>query len=197
MKEEQLIVVDSEKKSEILFEVFIKEETIQEKIQEIGKEISKDFKDSKLPPILIGVLNGCLFFMADLIKATSIEMEMDFIKVSSYHGTTSTGNVRLIKDISAQIVGRDIIIVDDIIDTGLTINFLRKHFNSNSPSSIRIITLLYKKEISEMEIEPDYYGFIIPNRFVIGYGLDYKQKYRRLKDIYVIDNEYKKDNNTE
>lgn len=195
MKEKQFIVFDSEKKSKIPFKLYIKEKTIQKRINEIGKVISKDFKNNKLPPILIGVLNGCLFFMSDLMKATTIEMEMDFIKVSSYRGTSSTGNVRLIKDISAQIVNRDIIIVEDIIDTGLTINFLRKHFNSNSPASISIITLLYKKEISEMEIEPNYYGFIIPNKFVIGYGLDYKQKYRRLRDIYVIDEEYKKDNN--
>lgn len=187
MKEKQFTVLDSETKEEIKFNIFIKEKDIQKKIKSIGKKISKDFKNNEKPPILIGVLNGCLFFMSDLIKATSIEMEMDFIKVSSYRGTSSTGNVRLIKDISAQIVDRDIVIVEDIIDSGLTINFLRKHFNSNSPSSISIITLLYKKEISEMEIEPDYYGFIIPNKFVIGYGLDYKQKYRRLRDIYVID----------
>ncbi len=187
MKEKQFTVLDSEAKEEIKFNIFIKEKDIQKKIKSIGKKISKDFKNNEKPPILIGVLNGCLFFMSDLIKATSIEMEMDFIKVSSYRGTSSTGNVRLIKDISAQIVDRDIVIVEDIIDSGLTINFLRKHFNSNSPSSISIITLLYKKEISEMEIEPDYYGFIIPNKFVIGYGLDYKQKYRRLRDIYVID----------
>ena len=187
MEEKKIIVIDSETNEKMDFKIFIKEEVIQKKIKEIGKQIAKDFKDNKLPPILIGVLNGCLFFMADLIKSTMMEMEMDFIKVSSYRGTSSTGNVRLIKDISAQIVNRDIIIVEDIIDTGLTMNFLRKHFQSNSPSSIRIITLLYKKEISEMELEPDYYGFIIPNKFVIGYGLDYKQKYRRLRDIYVID----------
>ncbi len=187
MQKKEIIVKDLETNEEMNFKIFISEKDIQDKIKEIGNKISQDFKDSKLPPILIGVLNGCLFFMSDLIKATAIEMEMDFIKVASYHGTSSTGNVRLIKDISAQIIDRDIIIIEDIIDSGLTINFLRKHFQNNSPSSIKIITLLYKKEVSRMEVEPDYYGFNIPNKFVIGYGLDYKQKYRRLKDIYVID----------
>ncbi len=162
------------------------EEQIQKRVSEIADEISRDLKKSPLPPIMIGVLNGSLFFMADLMRAMSIESEMDFIKISSYHHTSSTGTVRLVKDISAQITDRDVILVEDIVDTGLSINFLRKRMLSNSPNSLRVVTFLYKKEMSQLEKEPEYIGFVIPNRFVVGYGLDLDQKFRTLRDIYAF-----------
>ena len=155
-----------------VLDLLISEEEIQERVKILARQITKDFKNKKLPPIVIGVLNGSFYFMADLLRAMNIEDEMDFLKISSYQKTDSTGTVRLIKDISADITGRDIILVEDIIDTGLSINFLRKHFEYSSPSSVSVATLLYKKEISQVETEPEYIGFNIPNKFVVGYGLD-------------------------
>lgn len=162
------------------------EDKIQRRVRELAMDISNDLKDAPLPPIMVGVLNGSLFFMADLMRAMSIESEMDFIKISSYHHTSSTGTVRLVKDISAQITDRDVILVEDIVDTGLSINFLRKRMLSNSPNSLRVVTFLYKKEMSQLEKEPEHIGFVIPNRFVVGYGLDLDQKYRTLRDIYAF-----------
>jgi len=172
-----------------VLDLLISEEEIQERVKILARQITKDFKNKKLPPIVIGVLNGSFYFMADLLRAMKIEAEMDFIKISSYQKTDSTGTVRLIKDISADITGRDIILVEDIIDTGLSINFLRKHFEYSSPASVSVATLLYKKEISQVETQPEYIGFNIPNKFVVGYGLDIEQQYRRLKDIYAMSDE--------
>jgi len=184
---EKKLVIDLEGpfKGQILDCLFTEDE-IQRRVAELAKKISNDLKDAPLPPIMIGVLNGSLFFMADLMRAMSIESEMDFIKISSYHHTSSTGTVRLVKDISAQITDRDVILVEDIVDTGLSINFLRKRMLSNSPNSLRVVTFLYKKEMSQLEKEPEYIGFVIPNRFVVGYGLDLDQKYRTLRDIYAF-----------
>lgn len=165
------------------------EKEILSRIEVLGQQISDDLKDSVHPPIMIGVLNGSLYFMADLLRTLKIEAEMDFIKISSYHSTESTGTVRLIKDISAQITGRDIILVEDIIDSGLSMNFLRRRMLENHPASVRIATCLYKKVISKLDVEPNYVGFIIPDRFVIGYGLDLDQRYRQLRDIYAFRDE--------
>ncbi|MGC9513367.1 MAG: hypoxanthine phosphoribosyltransferase [Fidelibacterota bacterium] len=162
------------------------EQEIQARVKELADQISHDLENAKKPPILVGVLNGSLFFMADLMRAMSIETEMDFIKISSYHHTSSTGTVRLVKDISAQITDRDVLIVEDIVDTGLSINFLRNRMLSNAPHSLRVVTFLYKKEVSQLKKEPEYIGFVIPNRFVVGYGLDLDQKYRTLRDIYAF-----------
>lgn len=165
------------------------EKEIQARVKELADQISHDLKNAKKPPILVGVLNGSLFFMADLMRAMSIETEMDFIKIASYHHTSSTGTVRLVKDISAQITDRDVLIVEDIVDTGLSINFLRNRMLSNAPHSLRVVTFLYKKEVSQLKKEPEYIGFVIPNRYVVGYGLDLDQKYRTLRDIYAfVDN---------
>ncbi|MDK2976788.1 MAG: hypoxanthine phosphoribosyltransferase [Candidatus Marinimicrobia bacterium] len=165
------------------------EKEIQARVKELADQISHDLKNAKKPPILVGVLNGSLFFMADLMRAMSIETEMDFIKIASYHHTSSTGTVRLVKDISAQITDRDVLIVEDIVDTGLSINFLRNRMLSNAPHSLQVVTFLYKKEVSQLKKEPEYIGFVIPNRYVVGYGLDLDQKYRTLRDIYAfVDN---------
>jgi hypoxanthine phosphoribosyltransferase len=172
-----------------VLDLLISEEEIQDRIKILAKQISKDYKKAKKPPIVIGVLNGSFYFMADLLRAMTIEAEMDFIKISSYHRTGSTGTIRLIKDISADITGRDIILVEDIIDTGLSINYLRNHFENSSPSSVRVATLLYKKEITKVDDEPEYVGFEIPDRFVVGYGLDIEQQYRRLRDIFAMNME--------
>ena len=169
--------------------LLISEEEIQERVKILARKISSDYKKNPKPPIIIGVLNGSFYFMADLLRAMNIEAEMDFIKISSYQKTGSTGTVRLIKDISADITGRDIILVEDIVDTGLSINFLRKHFENSSPAAVKVATLLYKKEITRVEVEPEYVGFEIPDKFVVGYGLDIEQQYRRLRDIFAMKTE--------
>ncbi|MDZ7796326.1 MAG: hypoxanthine phosphoribosyltransferase [Candidatus Marinimicrobia bacterium] len=170
-----------------VLDLLTSEEEIQEKVKQIARQISADYRDKEKPPIVIGVLNGSFYFMADLLRAMSIEAEMDFIKISSYQKAGSTGTVRLIKDISADIYNRDVILVEDIIDTGLSINYLRKHFENSHPASVRVVVLLYKKEITEVEVEPEYVGFEIPDKFVVGYGLDIEQQYRRLRDIFAMD----------
>lgn len=166
--------------------MLISEEEIRDRVKILGKKITQDFGKNELPPIFIGVLNGSFYFMADLLRQMDIEAEMDFIKISSYRKTESTGTVRLIKDISADIAGRDIVLVEDIVDTGLSINFLRRHFMNSSPASVSVATLLFKKCISKVEILPEYVGFDIPDSFVVGYGLDIEQRYRRLRDIYTM-----------
>lgn len=168
-------------------DLLISEEEIQERIKQIARKISADYKDCKKPPIMIGVLNGSFYFMADLLRAMTIEAEMDFIKISSYQKTSSSGTIRLIKDISADITNRDVILVEDIIDTGLSINYLRNHFMNSHPASVRVVTLLYKRGITSVETEPEYVGFVIPDKFVVGYGLDIDQQYRRLRDIFAMD----------
>lgn len=176
---------DGEYNGKIL-NLLLSEEDIQERIKNLGREISADYKDKDKPPIAIGVLNGSFYFMADLLRSLEIEAEMDFIKIASYQKTKSLGTIRLIKDISADITDRDIILVEDIVDTGLSINFLRKRFQNSSPASVKVATLLFKKDITKVEVEPEYVGFVVPDKFVVGYGLDIEQRYRRLRDIFAM-----------
>jgi hypoxanthine phosphoribosyltransferase len=174
-----------------VLDLLISEEEIQERVKQIARQISADYRDKEKPPIMIGVLNGSFYFMADLLRDMTIEAEMDFIKISSYHKTGSTGTIRLIKDISADIHKRDLILVEDIIDTGLSINYLRNHFKNSHPASVRVATLLYKKEITKVKTPPEYIGFEIPDKFVVGYGLDIEQQYRRLRDIFAMNSKKK------
>jgi len=163
----------------------ISNEEIQKRIKEIATDISEDFKDEI--PILIGVLNGSFIFIADLMRKMNIDCEMDFIKMSSYAGKESVGTVTLLKDISANITGRHVVVVEDIIDSGLTINFLRDRLQGANPKSITIVTLLLKPEIANLDFKVDYVGFEIPPEFVVGYGLDYNQKLRHLPEIYRLE----------
>jgi hypoxanthine phosphoribosyltransferase len=172
-----------------VLDLLISEQDLQDRVRQLAKQITKDYKKKEKPPIIIGVLNGSFYFMADLLRAMDIEAEMDFIKISSYHKMGSTGTIRLIKDISADISRRDIILVEDIVDSGLSINYLRRHFENSLPASVRVATLLYKKVITQVEVEPEYVGFEIPNKFVVGYGLDIEQQYRRLRDIFAMNPE--------
>ncbi|UCH64304.1 MAG: hypoxanthine phosphoribosyltransferase [Fidelibacterota bacterium] len=138
-------------------------------------------------PILIGVLNGSFMFMADLVRQLDIDFEIDFIKIASYGSeTSSTGTVRLLKDISADITGRDVVIVEDIVDTGLTVKFLRNRMEEAAPASVIFVTLLLKYEVANLDFTIDYVGFNIPNRFVVGYGLDVDQKLRGLRSLYAF-----------
>lgn len=163
----------------------ISNDEIQGRIKEIADDISERFKDEI--PILIGVLNGSFIFISDLMRKLNIDCEMDFIKLSSYAGKESVGTVTLLKDISANITGRHVIIVEDIIDSGLTIKFLRDRLEGAQPKSVTIVTLLLKPDIANLDFKVDYVGFEIPPEFVVGYGLDYDQKLRHLPEIYKLE----------
>ncbi len=170
------------------FVSYLSEETIQNKIKELGEQISADYEDKI--PVFIGILNGSFLFMSDLIKNVTIDCEIDFIKLSSYgDAKISSGKVTLVKDLNAQIEGRHIIIVEDIVDTGLSIKYIEELIEQHNPASLKLATLLMKPESLKYEVKIDYIGFKIPNKFVIGYGLDYAQKFRNLRSIYVLSEE--------
>jgi len=165
------------------FEELISEEELSNRVKELGEQISKDYA-GKIP-VIIGVLNGSFLFMADLVRNLNIDFEVDFLKISSYgNETKSSGTVRLVKDISADITGRDIIVVEDIVDTGLSVEFLYNRLNEAKPSSIRFVTCLKKPSKVNIDDLVNYIGFNISGSFVIGYGLDYAQKFRGLSSIY-------------
>jgi len=167
------------------FKVLLSEEEIQRRIRELGEEISRDY-EGKIP-IFVGVLNGAVLFLADLIRNLKIDCEIDFIKISSYgNARVSSGEITMIKDFSADLHGRDIIVVEDIVDSGLSVNYLKRKINTLKPASLKFVSLLVKKGAAKVELDIDYVGFEIDNKFVIGYGLDYKQIKRNLKDIYQI-----------
>jgi hypoxanthine phosphoribosyltransferase len=166
-------------------EVLFTEEMIQQKIQELGATISKDYQGKT--PLFVCILKGAVMFMADLAKRIEIPMEMDFMAISSYgHSTKSSGVVRILKDLDKGVEGRDIIIVEDIIDTGLTLSYLRNMLLQRKAKSIRIVTLFDKPSGRTVEIEPDYYGFEVPNQFIVGYGLDYSDLYRNLPYVGIL-----------
>ena len=166
------------------FKQLISEESIREKVNQIADEISDSYPNQV--PILIGILNGSFIFVSDLARAISIDCEIDFMKVSSYSGTKSKGTIHLRKDISADITDRHVIIVEDIIDSGLTIKFIYDRLLDAKPKSLSIAALLMKPELSEIDFKVNWVGFEIPPDFVVGYGLDYEQKFRNLKGIYSL-----------
>lgn len=167
------------------FIVYITEEQIRKRIVELGDQISRDYEGKT--PVFISVLNGSFIFCADLFRQITIECEIDFIKVSSYsNNKTSSGNIKLLKELNCTIKDRDIIIVEDIVDTGISINYIYNLIKSNNPASLKIVTLLYKEKDIKLDCSIDYVGFKIMDKFVLGYGLDYAQKARNLKSVYVI-----------
>ncbi|MBC8401236.1 MAG: hypoxanthine phosphoribosyltransferase [Candidatus Marinimicrobia bacterium] len=171
-------------KTDYDLKMIISTEQIEQRVQELADDISNRFKEEV--PILIGILNGSFIFLSDLMRAMSIDCEMDFIKLASYAGQSSTGTVKLLKDISATITNRHVIVVEDIIDSGLTIQFLTDRLRGASPKSLTIVTLLMKPDITRIDFPIDYVGFEIPPEFVVGYGLDYDQKLRHLPAIYQL-----------
>ena len=164
----------------------ISEEQIRAKVAELGRQISEDYSDQAVT--LVSVLKGSLPFMADLMRAISIPVQIDLMEVSSYGGATteSSGLVRILKDLSSSIAGKDVLIVEDIIDTGLTLNYLLRYLRGKNPSSLRICALLDKPARRLVEIPIDYRGFTIPDEFVVGYGLDFGEFYRNLPFIGVL-----------
>ena len=167
--------------------ILISEEEIQKKVAEMGKKISQDFRDKD--PLFVGVLKGCFIFMADLMRYVDIRCSMDFMAVSSYSGTSSTGAVKINKDLSEDIEGRHIIIVEDILDSGVTLNYLKNFLMVRRPASISIATLMDKPARRKADVYADYSCFEIPDAFVVGYGLDYNERYRNLPYIGVLKSE--------
>jgi hypoxanthine phosphoribosyltransferase len=169
--------------------VLLPAEKIQERILELGAAIDRDYSGSERPLYLVAILKGACFFLADLARAMKRPARLDFIGISSYgRGKTSSGEVKLTKDLDASIEGCDVLVVEDIVDSGITLNYLLHVLNQRKPRSLRIAALLDKPDRRVRPVEVEYVGFQIPDEFVIGYGLDYAEDYRNLSDICVLDN---------
>ncbi|NLO90679.1 MAG: hypoxanthine phosphoribosyltransferase [Elusimicrobia bacterium] len=165
--------------------VLISRETLQKRVQELGQEISHDYRDTC--PVMIGILKGSVQFLADLMKSTTVDHSIDFLCPSSYAGgTKSTGIVRLLLDLRESIEGKDVLLVEDIVDTGLTMSYLLDNLRTRRPRSLEICTLLDKSVCRKSQVPIRYRGFEIPDEFVVGYGLDYKELYRNLPYIGVM-----------
>ena len=164
--------------------VLISEEELQAKVKEMGQKISEDFRGKD--PLFVGVLKGCFIFMSDLMRYVDIHCTMDFMAVSSYSGTSSTGAVKITKDLSQDIEGRHIIIVEDILDSGLTLSYLKKYLEVRKPASISIATLMDKPSRRKADVHADYFCMEVPDAFVVGYGLDYNEVYRNLPYIGIL-----------
>ena len=169
--------------------ILIPAEHVQAKVREMGEQIARDYV-SLGDLLLVGVLKGCIMFIVDLARAIPMALALDFIAISSYgKSTESSGVVRLLKDLDTDIAGRHVLIVEDIIDSGLTLEYLRSQFMRRNPASLRICSLLNKPERRVADVTVDYLGFDIPNEFVVGYGLDYAERYRNLSYIGVLKQE--------
>jgi hypoxanthine phosphoribosyltransferase len=166
------------------FETSIPEAEIKQRVKELAKEISRDMEGKN--PLLLGVLNGAFIFAADLMREMTIPCEISFVKLASYQGTTSTGKVREVLGINEDLTGRDVIIVEDIIDTGLTMKQMIETLGTRRPASVSVCALLLKPDKLQVALDVKYCAFKIPNEFILGYGLDYDQAARGLKDIYTL-----------
>ncbi len=167
------------------FVPFLSEEKIQARIKEIALQLEEDYRNKV--PVFIGILNGSFIFMSDLVKNYNSDCEIDFFKLSSYgDAKISSGKVKLLKELNCDVNGRDLIIVEDIVDSGLSIKFMEELISGHNPASMKVVSLLVKPDSLKYDVKIDYIGFQIPSKFVIGYGLDYAQKYRNLKSIYVL-----------
>jgi hypoxanthine phosphoribosyltransferase len=167
-------------------ETLVSGEELQRRVAELGKQISEDYAGRDL--FMVGVLKGAVIFLADLMRHLDVACEIDFMAVSSYGSQTdSSGVVRILKDLDAPIEGRHVLIVEDIIDSGLTLQYLMRNLNARSPASLEVCALLTKPDRLRVDLEPRYVGFPIPNRFAIGYGLDHAQRYRNLNYVAALD----------
>jgi hypoxanthine phosphoribosyltransferase len=181
-----LFLPDSVKCNGDIFKPLIPRKELEQRIEVLGRQLSDDYKGKK--PIFIGVLNGAFVFLADLLRSISINCEVDFLKLSSYGDEkVSSGKVTDKKQIDADIEGRHVILVEDIVDTGLSIKYLINKMYEKNPASVSVVTLLHKTDATIYDVKIDYTGFKIPTLFVLGYGLDYAQEGRNLAQIYVID----------
>ena len=167
------------------FEVMISQEELEKRIKEMAAELDKEYEGRTVH--LVGILKGSVMFMSELAKNMKSELTMDFISISSYgDGTSSSGIVRLNKDLDESIEGRDVVIVEDIVDSGRTLSYVRRMFEDKAPKSLKIITLLDKPDRRVVDCKVEMSGFVIPDKFIVGYGLDYAQKYRNLPYIAVV-----------
>nr|WP_295970487.1 hypoxanthine phosphoribosyltransferase [uncultured Bacillus sp.] len=165
--------------------ILLSEEEIQNKVKDLGAQLTEEYQGRF--PLVVGVLKGAMPFMADLIRRIDTFLEMDFMDVSSYgHSTVSSGEVKIVKDLNTSVEGRDILIVEDIIDSGLTLSYLVQLFQYRKANSVKIVTLLDKPSGRKADIKADYAGFIVPDAFVVGYGLDYAERYRNLPYIGIL-----------
>ena len=171
----------------LTFEPYIKREKIQARIEELGKELTAEFAGKR--PLLVCVLNGAFPFASELFMNLDTDAEIAFIRLKSYEGTSSTGTVKEVMGLTENVEGRPVILVEDIIDTGQTIKRLVDTLEAKKPASIKIATLLFKPESLQCDVKPDYVGFAIPPKFIIGYGLDLDGKARNLRDIYILEEE--------
>ena len=168
-----------------ILKILLSEEEIKARVQELGDQLYDAFHDKN--PLFVGVLKGCFIFMADLVRAAQLKSELEFIGVSSYqNGTKSSGVEQITRDLQEDINGRDVIIVEDILDSGNTLEFLKKYLMAKGAASVTIVTLLDKPARREKAITADYAGFVVPDEFVVGYGLDYAQQYRNMPYIGVL-----------
>ena len=166
-------------------EILFSQEQLQKRIAELGEEISRDYAGQEV--LCVGVLKGCFIFMADLIRGVEADCRMDFMAVSSYgRGTVSSGAVEIIKDLSVSIEGKHVLIIEDILDSGVTLSYLRGFLEQRKPASIRICTLFDKPARRKADIQADYVGFLCPDAFIVGYGLDFDERYRNLPYIGVL-----------
>jgi hypoxanthine phosphoribosyltransferase len=172
-----------------LGEVLVSAEDLQRRVAELGEEISRDYRASPPRPLLlIGVLKGAVFFLSDLMRYIDVPVEVDFMAVASYGSATdSSGVVRILKDLDAAIEGRDVLIVEDIVDSGLTLQYLLRNLGSRNPRTLEVCALLTKPERRKVDLPTRYVGFEIPDRFVVGYGLDYAERYRNLPYVAVLE----------
>jgi hypoxanthine phosphoribosyltransferase len=170
----------AEEKPEILFS----KEIIERRVRELAGQISRDYGGREL--LTVGILKGAFIFMADLVRRISIPCQVDFVRLASYDGSVSSGEVRITKDLDTPISGRDVLIVEDIVDTGLTLSRLVEVLRERQPASLRVCAFLDKRERRQIAFTPDYVGFTIPDHFVVGYGLDFNEKFRFLPDVCVL-----------
>lgn len=169
-----------------IFKVYLTEEEVKERVAEMGEELSKKYEGEN--PIFVGVLNGAYIFLSDLMRHVTIPCEVDFLKLSSYGDEkVSSGQVTDLKDIDADIEGRNVVLVEDIVDTGLSMKYIVEKLQKKNPASIATVTLLHKTEATHHDVPLDYVGFQIPTLFVLGYGLDYAQEGRNLAQVYILD----------
>ena len=165
------------------FTLYLSEQQIHDRVKELATRLNNDYHGKV--PIFIGILNGSFIFFADLIREITVDCEVDFLKLSSYgDAKISSGQVHLLKDLNCQVEGRDIVVVEDVVDSGISMEFMKRLVMKENPASFRVVTLLLKKSVAKVDFPIDYVGFEIPPEFVIGYGLDYAQKVRNLKSIY-------------
>lgn len=173
---------------EDLAKILISKEDIEKRVKEIGAQITSDYQGESV--LMVGILRGAVVFFSELVKNVDLDVRFDFMVVSSYGASsTSSGEVRIIKDISQPIEGKNVLIIEDIIDTGNTLKNLKRMLLTRNPKSLKIVSLLDKPSRRKVEMEGDYVGFVVPNEFVVGYGLDYDEKYRNLPEIGVLKEE--------